>query len=118
MPVFLAFSVKIWYAAIFNKHKRHTNMTNFLRFNTGRQYSAEGQRIECALIGVKWHVHTVVLEDYTRGLSYVLYVYDFEEDSIMRAYDTVGKDTPTLEQREAFETIKNEFDNSYIPEGS
>jgi len=89
-------------------------MSNFLRFNTGRQYSAEGQHIECALIDTD----TVVLEDYTRGLSYVLYVYDFEEDSIMRAYDTVGKNTPTLEQREAFKTIKNDFDNSYIPEGS
>ena len=86
----------------FQQTQEEHNMSNFLRFNTGRQYSAEGQRIECALIDTD----TVVLEDYTRGLSYVLYVYDFEEDSIMRAYDTVGKDTPTLEQREVFETIK------------
>tara|TARA_R110000744_G_scaffold119761_1_gene223296 strand:- start:152 stop:481 length:330 start_codon:yes stop_codon:yes gene_type:complete len=91
-------------------------MITFISFNTDRPYTKEGQQIECALINAEPYfidepelgqLYTVVLEDYSRGISAVLSVSEFSENAIMRAYDTsTATRYPTIEQDKQFLSLK------------
>jgi hypothetical protein len=53
-----------------------------ISFNTGRQYSNQGQRIAAAV-----HNGVVIMVDIDRGLDYALPAAALDRNSIMAAYD-------------------------------
>ena len=64
---------------------------NIIRFNTGRMYGAEGQRIAATqLLDGR-----VFFADVTRGIDYVTNApCPLEQDAIMRAYDSGECESP------------------------
>ena len=61
-----------------------------IHFNTGRQYSANGQRIAAALLDNG----SIIFVDIDRGLEYIIPAgaARFNQSSIMAAYDRGGLD--------------------------
>ena len=64
-----------------------------LTFNTGRQYTQEGQSIECTVLEetvcpvMDWPILRVLFNDTSRGVRGIVEVETLDEASIMRAYD-------------------------------
>ena len=65
-----------------------------IEFNTGREYTKEGQRITAEIIDTKTcsiledgTTHLVRMIDHSRGLDYLYEMSELTEHNIMRAYD-------------------------------
>jgi len=57
-------------------------INEIISFNTGRQYSDQGQRIAAAV-----HNGVVIMVDIDRGIDYALPAAALDRNSIMAAYD-------------------------------
>ena len=64
-----------------------------IEFNTGRNYTAEGQRITAEIIDTKTCdlfgdlTHLVKMIDHSRGLNYLYELPELTSHEVMRAYD-------------------------------
>lgn len=65
-----------------------------IEFNTGREYTKEGQRITAEIIDTKTcsifedeTTHLVRMIDHSRGLDYLYEMSELTEHNVMRAYD-------------------------------
>jgi hypothetical protein len=69
-----------------------------ISFNTGRQYSDNGQRIAAAI-----HNGVVIMVDIDRGIDYALPAAALDRNSIMAAYDDPASHTH----------VSSAFDNNF-----
>ena len=66
-----------------------------IEFNTGREYTKEGQRITAEIIDTKTcsifedeTTHLVRMIDHSRGLDYLYEMPELTQHNVMRAYDS------------------------------